>query len=150
MVARVTRIALRPALVFCLAVLATGCETLAREEGRLPDAVRAGLTRLSAQGYPDLTKIPEVPKTLPNAAAWQKQEKDMLGQARALAADPSARALQPDDTNLAWAEAARAALESDARAQPLPTGADAAGQGKAWADEARAKLDAELAALPPL
>lgn len=130
--------------------LATGCMSLQNEEGRLPDAMRSALSGLDAQGYPDLTKIPDAPTNLPSSATWDAMERRLIMQGKALAANKAARLPSGEELNLNWAQTDRQALTTDPRAQPVPDGAGEAAKAAAWAEAERAKIEADLARLPPL
>lgn len=135
------------AIVGCL--IASACANLDAEEGRLPEAMRQSITALSAKGYPDLTKIPDAPKNMATQATWSSLEAGLVRQGEVLARSPMAKAPTKDETNLGWADAARASLTNDPRAAPIPS--DAAGNASelAWAAQAKAELEADLARLPP-
>ena len=141
---------LRCCVLGILCVALTGCVSLENEEGRLPDAMRSAINSLTAKGYPDLTKIPDAPTNLPNAATWTALETGLVGQGSRLNNNTDARAPTPDETNLDWAQKERAALDADPRAQPLPAPVAGAAESPDWAAAARAKLEADLARLPPL
>jgi hypothetical protein len=139
----------RVACVSALGLGLTGCVSLESEEGRLPDAMRAAISNLSAKGYPDLTKIPDAPTNLPTATTWSALEAGLVEQGKALSQDPAAVPPTPEETNLDWAEAQRRALNSDPRAEPVPPVPVGGSDEVKWAADAKAKLDADLARLPP-
>jgi hypothetical protein len=140
------QVGIRATLCLSLTVLSAGCVSLENDEGRLPDAMRASMTSLSAKDYPDLTKIPDAP----TPATWGALEAGLIAQGQQIAAAPLAAVPTADETNLNWATNARAALESDPLAQPLPARVAGAPTELEDAAAARAKFDADLARLPPL
>ncbi len=142
-------LAARALVAMSLASMSVGCVSLENEEGRLPDAVRAAISGLTAKGYPDLTKIPDAPTNLPTPATWTALESRLVGQGRDLAANPSAVAPTAEETNLSWAATARTNLEADPRSEPLPAIVAGAEGSPEWAAAAKAKLEADLARLPP-
>jgi hypothetical protein len=144
------REAARAACALSLCSFLTGCMSLQNEEGRLPNAVRSALSGLTAQGYPDLTKIPDAPTNLPSSAAWEALEGRLVAQGHALAGNRAARVPSAEELNLNWAQTDRSALTTDPRAQPLADSETAAANAAAWARQARAKLEADIARLPPL
>ena len=136
-------------LVLAVAVFSTGCMSLENEEGRLPDAVRSAISTLSAKGYPDLTKLPEIPTDLPSGSNWSAVEARLVSQGEQLSQNPGAALPSADETNLNWAEKERAALNNDPRALPLEIDPSGTTNDPNWAIAARAKLEADLARLPP-
>lgn len=148
--AKQATIGLRTIASLTICVALAGCISLENEEGRLPDAMRSTIASLTAKGYPDLTKIPDAPTTLPSASAWGTLQSGLIGQGRMVTNDPDARAPTNDEINLDWAQTERAKLEADPSAQPLPEPTLGASTNPDWAAAAKAKLDADLARLPPL
>jgi hypothetical protein len=132
-----------------LALAVSGCTTLAAEEGRLPQAMRGAIATFTAKGYPDLSKIPDVPQDVPSENNWSNLEAGLVQQGKAVSASPLASAPTPEETNQTWADGARASLETDPRAQPLSPPQPGTPSEAEWAAQAKAKLDADLARLPP-
>lgn len=130
--------------------LSTACGTLENEEGRLPDAMRTAMRTFSANGYPDLTKLPEAPKYVPSAATWSALEAGLIAQGQEVASSPSASALTPADSDLTWAQTARTDLETEPLAQPIAPAQSGASNEQEDAAAARAKFDADFARLPPI
>jgi hypothetical protein len=135
------------ALLAC--AFGAGCVSLENEEGRLPDAMRGTINSLTAKGYPDLTKIPDAPTSLPTETTWNALQSGLIGQGAEVSRNPDARAPTPDETNLTWAASERSKLEADPQAQPLPAPVAGSDNSPDWAAAARAKLDADIARLPP-
>jgi hypothetical protein len=143
------RPALRLAVIGMLLTSTSGCMSLENEEGRLPDAMRAAISNLSAKGFPDLTKIPDAPQDLPSTSTWKSLESGLVAQGKSLAANPGAVAPTAEETNLDWAETQRRALNADPRAEPVPPVPIEGSDEVRAAAAAKAKLDADLARLPP-
>lgn len=122
-----------------------GCAIVDEQQGFLPDAIRAATAQAQGRGYPDLSKLPEVPATLPAAAAWQRQQAELERDNQALEANPQATILPEGGADDRWALQAKGQLDSDPRAAPPPEGRDPA----AWAEAERKRLDDMIAGLPP-
>lgn len=115
--------------------------------GPLPEAVRSVGSDLAGTGYPNLSRVPQAPATLPSDAQWTQFQGALTQQERALAARPEARALTEAETSTTWSEAERARMEADPRSAPAQ-GSDA--EAEAWAEGERARMEALLRRLPPV
>ncbi len=122
------------------------CSSLSGDEGFLPEAMRSASATLEAKGYPDLTKIPDLPTNLPSQGAWASMQSSLKNAGAGVQSNPSAATLSAEEANLAWAQEERTRLEASpkAAAGPLPGEKD-----ENWAAAARAKLEADIANLPP-
>lgn len=133
------------ALGFLLVPLCA-CQSLDQEEGFLPDTIRSAGAVLKPGDYPDLTKIPDTPKDLPNQKSWANLQAGLQADAKRLEANPNSKPMPADEIDQTWAKAAKQAIDSNsASAQTAQTDAES----DAWAAAARAKMEADIARLPP-
>lgn len=138
-----------------LAVLALGAsagcagmaDTMREAAGPLPEAMRTVGSDLAGTGYPNLSRVPQAPVTLPSDAQWTQFQGALTQEERALAATPQARPLTEAETSMAWSDAERARMEADPRSAPAE-GTDA--EAQAWAEAERARMEALLRRLPPV
>jgi hypothetical protein len=133
------------AVLGVVVALLSGCAIVDEQQGFLPDAIRAATAQAQGRGYPDLSKLPEVPTTLPTATAWRQQQSELARDSRTLAANPKSRTVPEGGVDDRWARQAAATLDRDPRAAPPQDGEDPA----AWAEAERKRLDGMIARLPP-
>jgi hypothetical protein len=132
-------------IVACSMSLAA-CQSLRSEEGALVDAIRSAGAVVSASGYPDLSKVPNLPKNLPSEKNWADFEAGLKSDARRLSLTAGAQPITPMEIDQAWASQARTDLEASPNALPIETSPT---DDANWAAKARAGIAADIARLPP-
>lgn len=124
----------------------SACQTLGQEEGFLPDTIRSARAVLNPGDYPDLSKIPEIPKDLPTQKAWADLQTSLQADAKIVQANPGSKPIAAGEIDQTWAKVEKQAMESNsASAQTKQTDAES----DAWAAAARAQMEADIARLPP-
>lgn len=146
-VQRVSRLVLAVVALGAAAGCAAMSTGMRQAAGPLPEAMRTVGSDLSGTGYPNLSRVPQAPVTLPSDAQWTQFQGALTQEERALAATPEARPLTEAETSLAWSEAERARMDADPRSAPAQ-GTDA--EAEAWAEGERARMEALLLRLPPV
>ena len=133
-------------LVIACSTSLVACQSLGNEEGALPDAIRSTGAVVSGSGYPDLSKIPAVPKNLPNQKNWRDFEAGLQSDARRITLQAGAQPVTAMEIDQTWARQEKSNLEASPNAlqiDPTPT------DDLNWAAKARARLEADIARLPP-
>ncbi len=132
--------------VFMSVMSVSACQTLGSEEGALPDAIRSAGSVLRAEGYPNLSKVPPVPKDLPSEKNWVDLEAGLQSEARRLETKAGAQPVTQLESDQDWASQAKLNLEKSPKSLPLEASTtDAA----VWAAKTRASIEAGIARLPP-
>ena len=133
-------------LIFASPLLLAACQSLRSEEGALPDAIRSAGAVVAGSGYPDLSRVPNLPKNLPSEKNWIEFEAGLNRDARRLALKAGAQPITPMEIDQAWASLAKSSLEASPNALPIEASPT---DDADWAAKARASIAADIARLPP-